>query len=138
MNVHDTPAMERLAGSFHEAGHAVAALKLGHKLTRITRHETVTRSPPDASPISRATVSHAGPLAVARFDNGQGKHTADDDGDRANIAKFDLSGADSELARAGAAELVGKHWQSICDVAFALDRSADGALDPERVAELCR
>jgi len=138
MNVHDDNAMASLAGSFHEAGHAVVAHKLGHEVTRITRHETVTRSPPDATAISRAAVSHAGAIAVAKFDNGQGRHTPDDDGDRANIAKLDLTGADNELARSTAAGLVEQHWQRICDTAFALDRSANGRLDPDHFEELCR
>ncbi len=132
MNTHDMHAMDKLAACFHESGHAVVGLKRGGTLKGVTRHDTTFTGPHD--PVT----CYAGGIAVAKFDNGQGKHTADDDGDARNVAALNLDPLDREHARATAAELVEQHWRRIADVAFALDRSVDGRLDPERVAELCR
>lgn len=131
MNMHDFAGYQKLAGAMHESGHAVIGIVRGAKLKRITRDETIFEGPHDP------VVIHAGALAVRTFDP-KGRHSADDDGDRANLAKLNISPIDAELARATAAELVARHWQSICDVACELDRSPSGDLTPQRVEELTR
>lgn len=134
MNAHDIRAMDHLAGSFHEAAHAAVGLKLGRKLERLTRHETkFVRNLADTDS-NRAAISFAGALAVAKFDNGQNRHTADDSGDVEYRTHLNLSPADTELARATAAAVVTEEWQHICDLAFAL--ALDGELSPQRVADI--
>jgi hypothetical protein len=120
--------MQKLAGAFHEAGHAVVGVKRGGTLKRLTRHETIFSNPHDAA------TCYAGALAVAKFDNGQGKHSPDDDGDRANVASLNLDPLDRERARATAATLLDTHWEKVCRVARELNST--GELSPERVAEL--
>lgn len=129
MNVHDFAGMQRLAGAMHEAGHAVVGMKRGQTLTRLTRHETRFSNPHDA------VTAFAGAHAVRRFDP-KGRHSVEDDGDRANVAKLGLSADDIARASDESAKLVAEHWQSICNVALALHRSPNGELTPEAVKEL--
>ncbi len=135
-NVHDFRAMNHLAGSFHEAAHCVVGLKLGRTLERLTRYETKFVPKPDDTPANRAAVCYAGALAVAKFDNGQNLHAAEDSGDRANVERLNLDPADADVARIMAADLIAEYWQKICDVAHELDASPTGELDPQRVADL--
>lgn len=133
MNLHDHNAAVKFAGSVHEAAHAVLGVKLGHKLTKLTRHET--RFAPGATD---ARVILAGGAAVAHFDKGRGRIDTEDDGDRRNLATLKLEPVDEARLRAETASLVNEHYQQIMDVAFALHRSETGELSPETVEELCR
>lgn len=131
MNQHDFAGMNKLAGSFHEAGHAVAALTLGRKLKRVTRDDVIHEGPHDARIIL------AGPAAVRHFDRYQGRYDPQDGGDRRNLAALTLDHDEVDKLGAEATALVIQHWQAICDVAFALDRSPNGELSPQQVETLC-
>lgn len=130
-NHHDFAGHQSIAEAIHESAHAVCGIARGQKLKRITRYETVLQGPHDP------VVVQAGALAVRTYDP-KGRHSVDDDGDRANLASLNMSAVEIELARATAAQIVNDKWKQIVRVALELNRSPSGELTPERVEELCR
>lgn len=118
VNFHDWAAMDKLAGSFHEAGHAVVGVKLGRKLKSVTRREVIFEGLNDD-----ARIIVAGREAVIIFDRGEHRHEADDSGDLQNLAALKLSPLQVEAARAEAISILVENWQAVCDLAFELDRA---------------
>lgn len=117
-NLHDWNAAEKLAGCFHEAGHAIVGQKLGRTLKSVTRNETVFEGPNDD-----ARIILAGREAVVIYDRGVGRHDPEDGRDKQNLDALKLSPLEVEAARAETISILNANWQEVCNLAFRLHRA---------------
>jgi hypothetical protein len=124
-------AAERpLARAYHEAGHAVVALALGHEVTALSLdecHSEFVESP--GAWFAGAVVAMAGPAAQMRF-AGEPEDVWRWDWDYATAEQClgKLVGATLLDAAAEADRLIERHWHTIAWVAASL---AEGEVTPE-------